>query len=342
VQSEQSISPIFIVGTPRSGTTLTARILGRHSNIFMPGETHFFEDIYARREGIGDLVGVKEKRIVAERLYSLYHRYYEEEDQLRVESMFSDSTELYRLIESCHDYGEVLLKFMSAQMSYEKKTRWGNNAPRDLFHVEEIKALYPGAKIIICVRDIRGFLLSYQGKWKVTGDEHVERLKKLYHPVVTSLLWKSSMKKAMAVLGELENDDVKLVRYEDLVSEPARTLESICHYIGEEYEPDILNVHTHNSSHTSQSQSGIFSTSTSLWETELTPEEISVGQMIGRTEMLSLGYEKKLVQANVFKIGYMFLQTPIALYEALRANRAVIGPLLPYVMRRLKSLLVSN
>jgi hypothetical protein len=342
VQSKEFSSPIFIVGTPRSGTTLTAKILGRHSNIFMPGETHFFEDIYSRREEIGDLVSVEEKRIVAERLYSLYHRYFEEEDQLRVESMFADSTEIMRLIDSCHDYGEVLSEFMSAQMGYEKKIRWGNNAPRDIFHTKEIRALYPRAKIIICVRDIRGFLLSYQGKWKVTGDEHVERLKKLYHPVVTSLLWKSSMKKAITVLGELEDDDVKLVRYEDLVGDPGRTLASICHYIGEEYEPDILNVHTHNSSHTSQSQSGIFSTSTSLWETELTPEEISVGQMIGRREMLSLGYEKKLVTASVLKIVYIFLQTPMALYKALRANRGVIGPFFPYMIRRIKSLLVSN
>jgi hypothetical protein len=338
-----SDSPIFIVGTPRSGTTLTAKILGRHSNIFMPGETHFFEDIYARRGEIGDLVGAKEKRVVAERLYSLYHRHMEKESQFRVESMFADSTELYHLIESCHDYGEVLSTFMSAQMSYEKKFRWGNNVPRDIFHIEDIWALYPGAKVIICVRDIRAFLLSYRNKWKVArNDFQIERMKDIYHPVVTSLLWKSSMKTAMAVLGEPKSDDVKLVRYEDLVGEPNQTLASICQFIGEEFEPDIINVRGHNSSHTSQSQQGIFSTSINLWETELTAEEISVGQVVAQKEMLLLGYEKKPVSGSLLRMAYMFLQTPVALFRALRANRDIIGPLVPYMARRIKSLLVSN
>ncbi len=44
-----------MVGTPRSGTTLCASILGRHSTIYMGGENHFFEDIYARREQLGAL-----------------------------------------------------------------------------------------------------------------------------------------------------------------------------------------------------------------------------------------------------------------------------------------------
>jgi hypothetical protein len=48
-------APIFIVGTPRSGTTLMARILGNHSILYRPGETHFMQDIYARRATIGDL-----------------------------------------------------------------------------------------------------------------------------------------------------------------------------------------------------------------------------------------------------------------------------------------------
>ena len=34
--------PIFIVGNPRSGTTLTAVLLDRHSKIAVPPETNFF------------------------------------------------------------------------------------------------------------------------------------------------------------------------------------------------------------------------------------------------------------------------------------------------------------
>lgn len=37
-------SPVFTVGAPRSGKTLTARLTGNHSNIFMPGETRFLNE----------------------------------------------------------------------------------------------------------------------------------------------------------------------------------------------------------------------------------------------------------------------------------------------------------
>ena len=53
IRSIKNRHPVFIIGTPRSGTTLTAKILGRHSNIFMPGETHFFDDVYSVVFGAG-------------------------------------------------------------------------------------------------------------------------------------------------------------------------------------------------------------------------------------------------------------------------------------------------
>ena len=34
------------------------------------------------------------------------------------------------------------------------------------------------------IRDIRDFLKSYKGKWKITSDNEAGRLKKLYHPVM--------------------------------------------------------------------------------------------------------------------------------------------------------------
>lgn len=48
--TKQSVAPIFVFGIPRSGTTLTAMIIGRHSRLFMSGETHYIDDIYSRRK----------------------------------------------------------------------------------------------------------------------------------------------------------------------------------------------------------------------------------------------------------------------------------------------------
>ncbi len=332
-------APVFIVGTPRSGTTLTAKILGRHSRIFMPGETHFFDDIYSRKT---DADHISDEMIsdICNHLYDLYGRYYEPDDQDRIERLFVSVDELKNEMAGCLTYSDIFKRFMDVQMQHEEKVRWGNNAPRDLFSVDDILEFYPNAKIIVCVRDARAFLLSYQGKWKVTGDEHVERLKKLYHPVITSLLWKASMKLVPALKKKVPTENIIIVKYEDLVTSAEKTVRHICDVIQEDYEPDMLNVMTHNSSNAPQA-GGIFSTSVFRWKTDLKPEEIAVSQLFCKKQLSDLGYGFVSPGASVHKLVFIFLNTPFALWRALHANKEMRGPLLPYLYRRLSALIRS-
>ncbi len=332
-------SPIFIVGTPRSGTTLIAKILGRHSRLFMPGETHFFDDIYSRKDDahILDIDTIEE---ISVRLYDLYDRYYEPDDQQRIEKLFSSSVELKEQLSGCKSYSDIFNYFMSIQMEVEGKKRWGNNAPRDLFCIDDILDFYPDAKIIVCVRDVRAFLLSYQGKWKVTGDEHVERLKKLYHPVITSLLWKASMKLVPDIRRKVNNDNYIIVKYEEIVTNPGFIIKRICKIIGESFEADMLNINTHNSSNKSTGK-GIFSTSIGRWKTDLKPEEIAISQFIGKKQLINLDYGFVKSNASFISILICFITALVALWRALDANKAMRGPLLPYLFKRIAALVRS-
>ncbi len=330
--------PIFVVGTPRSGTTLTAKMLGRHSRLFMPGETHYFDDVCSRSEQLGDVESNGAITKIAERLYTIYERYYEDEDQRRINTLFPAPTDLREALHGCVDYGDVLNRFMGLQMEGVSKSRWGNNAPRDLFSYRDIKAYFPGAKFVVCVRDIRAFLLSYKGKWKVvTGDVHVNRMKKLYHPVVTSYLWKSSMRQVASLMNEVPSGDWVIVRYEDLVAEPEKTMRQVCETIGEEFEHSMLDVDTHNSS-CSGEEAGIFSSSVNRWLSELSPEEILIGQHIAKKELSCHGYSNVDVSVSAWRLLWIWIGTPFGLWNALYANRAVRGPLVPYLAKRIGAL----
>ena len=329
-------SPIFIVGTPRSGTTLTARILDKHSSIFIPGETHFFDDIWARRKELGREFDQSCRFKILERLKTLYGRYNESDDQARVAALLDDMQVRDNLSNNWNSYTDVFSSFMEMQMLHEGKKRWGNNTPRDIFHVQTIMDFFPQAKIIVCVRDVRDFLLSYQGKWRATAPEEVERLKKLYHPVITSLLWKSSMKLLPGIKESVPRQNLHIVRYENLVTDPENTVKEICEIIGEDFEQGMLNVETYGSSHGNMDQ-GIFSSSIGRWKTQLSQEEIWIAQKICQNQMNDLGYE--LVETNNYtlkSIGF-FASTPLALFRGLHANRHKRGPLLPYLAIRLKS-----
>src|SRR5881227_961779 len=47
--------PIFVVGCPRSGTTLFRTMLSAHRSIAIPPETRYLMNLYWRRSALGDL-----------------------------------------------------------------------------------------------------------------------------------------------------------------------------------------------------------------------------------------------------------------------------------------------
>jgi hypothetical protein len=328
--------PIFVIGAPRSGTTLTAKILGRHSRIFMPGETHFFDDIYARRRELGELSDAESIQQVFTRLRTLYRRYDETPDQHRVDKLLRMDGVLEQLAR-CRNYKAMLSCFMEIQMRSMGKVRWGNNVPKDIFHVEDILSFYPDAKFLVCVRDVRDFLLSYKNKWKNTGEENADRVRRLYHPVVTSLLWKASVKQILRIRILVPRENLMTIRYESLVQNPKLLVREICRFLGEDFEEDMLNVDEKNSSF-QVGQKGIYSSSVGRWRRLLTNEEVYIAQAIAGSMLAEFGYSPGELNINPWKVGYIYATVPYGLGRAVHANGAIRGPLLPYVLKRVAAL----
>lgn len=330
-------APVIVMGTPRSGTTLTAKILGQHPELFMPGETHFFDDVYSRREKLGSPTSKQGAKNIAERLFTLYGRYNEPDDQVRIEALTSVDKLSHDIFKTCADYEEVFSLFMTMQMSHYSKIYWGNNTPRDLFNVSEIREFYPNAKIIVCVRDPRDFLGSYKGKWRATANEEVDRLKRLYHPVITSYLWKANMKQLPNIHHFFPDKSVFILKYEELVTSPEKMVAELCMHIGVEFDVRMLEVSFSNSSEGAGSDKKIFTSSIGGWQKRISQEEAWIAQKICGPEMGKLGYINANLKINVLKIITYTLSAPNALWKALEANKHKRGPLIPYILKRVTS-----
>ncbi len=326
-------APIFVIGTPRSGTTLTANMLNRHSAVMMPGENHFFEDIYSRRGELGTLANPQVRERVVDRMISIYARYNQTTDAERIKEEFG-AANTRSLHDHADSYEQLLHEFMNIRLSFSGKRRWGNNTPKDIFHVRDIMGVFPDVVFVVCIRDLRDFLLSYKGRWKVTTQAHKERLRNLYHPVITTLLWKATVRKIMTLAADAGGDRYIVLRYEDLVRDPEGSARRICTLIGEAYEPDMCQVDENNSSDAASKQ-GIYTSSIGRWESGLSAEEIFIAQSLAGVEMAFLGYEAKAVQPNLFKLLLVAAGLPIAAWRALYANRANRGPTLRYLAKRL-------
>ncbi len=329
--------PVFVVGPPRCGTTLTARILGQHPAIFMPGETHFFEDIYARRRELGAPCDDDARARIIERLQTLYDRFRELPDQARVERLFAGA-EFRAALNRARSYRDIFSAFLEAQMGAVGKRRWGNQVPRDLFELDRVFAFFTDARVVACVRDPRDFLLSYRDKWQRDGSGwEADRLRRLYHPVITALLWKSSIRTLRAAQRRY-GSRIMINPYEALVADPEAQVRAICAFLDEEFRPEMLNVDASNSS-AQTTTVGIFTSSVGRWRRDLPVADAVVLQGICRAEMRATGYAPERVRANPLAVATRLASSPFAGCRALAANKAKRGPTLPYLAKRLGALM---
>jgi hypothetical protein len=110
------------------------------------------------------------------------------------------------------------------------KRRFGDKTPNYFHLLPVLDTLYPGAKFIHLIRDGRDVAISYiDNGWY-----------RYYQPEFS---WVRVMKSRQKFLSSAHNYQILEVKYEDLVLEPRREVMRICEFLGEEFEPDMLNWH---------------------------------------------------------------------------------------------------
>lgn len=141
-------SPFFILATARSGTTLLEQCLNRHTQLFVPPETYFFNQLQ------------KNSTETAEQLQAFVDEYLASPQASFIASHPQIISE--RLLKQADDAGMVFENMMSLLMKQagQGKKIWGEKTPMHLFHAESILSLFPDAKFIFLVRDGRAVVNS--------------------------------------------------------------------------------------------------------------------------------------------------------------------------------------
>jgi hypothetical protein len=315
-----------------------ARILGRHPRLDAPGETHFFEEIWPGREPEVLDMRSEELMLAANRLYYALgiHRF--EVSQEKILSSFTIDDLLDRAQNLGGGYQGLFRAFSDLLTAGAGADRIVEDTPRHLFHMHAIKTMFPGAKILGMVRDPRDFIASYKNLWKITADIEKDRIRSLYHPVVTSYYWRSSMNTLLRHANHCCRGYIHLVRYEDLVQEPEKVVRALCDFIDEGYNDDLLAIDNKNSSF-EDAGSGIYSSSMGRWRTALEPHEQWIVQYVNRGNMARLDYLLEIVPFPVFSVFTSYLVAPFALMRTFWTNRARRGSLPLYLARRIRGML---
>jgi hypothetical protein len=210
--------PIFVVGAHRSGTTLLQALLGAHPRIGAPPELDFYGRVWVRRQEFGDLNDdAVLRKVVA---FTLDRRTLQEAG-FDVESAYA------RACRGARTYAGVLDAVMNDFAAHQGKVRWCEKTPFQ--PVAWVWEQFPSAQLVHIVRDPRDSVASHRNMpFDNPG------------PVELARRWRRFSEPALRVGAAHDPSGYLRIRYEDLAREPGTVLRQVFTFLGEEFDPAVL------------------------------------------------------------------------------------------------------
>ena len=302
--------PIFIVGSPRSGTTLLRNMLNRHPAIAICGETFFQHAVYKRRRRFGDLSDLQNR----ERLVSQYI------STRALRNMGIDLRTLREtLLQDGTSYPALFLSLLRFYARARNKVRYGEKTPQHAEFTETLCQWYPSAYVIHLVRDPRDTVASLLRMPWAPGS------------VIANARW--WLRCNLSAWRSRHRPQYWQVRYEELVTCPVRELGKICAFIGEDYSPLMLEPNwdpATNRPWFRRAEEPVTTSRIGRWREELTADEAGLVEWVVGRHMQTFGCEALTRAPRVMAIagGLAF-----AVVDAVRRRMAEFPAALYYLVR---------
>lgn len=217
--------PIFVIGAPRSGTTLLRVMLSCHSRIYIPPESDFIPRLFPNPT---QRPMTRAKALRAVRTVLENRRFFREwkDDPIDPEAFVGTLPDLTPAI-----FLDGLYRAYAAQYSAD---RWGDKSPIYTHFMGLLAGLFPVAQFVHLIRDGRDSALSalaaYPDRFYVD----------MYFAARS---WRGRVHAAREAGAALGPDRYLEIRYEELTLDPEGVLRAVCGFLGETYEPAMRESH---------------------------------------------------------------------------------------------------
>lgn len=211
---------IVLLGFPRSGTTLVRRLLSAHSRLSCPGETHLLSACARFRQAHRVVDGLEVSVATALRLLEV------------PDEMATDH--LRRLVRDVH----------RAYAARSGKPRWIEKTATDVFHLDAIESLFDDELTYLFVTrhglDVCCSVQEWCQRMEAFPPELHEYVRQFAQPLVAiAHAWVDVMA-SVRLFTERRAGNGLVVSYERLVADPARELGRVLEFLGEAWEPGLL------------------------------------------------------------------------------------------------------
>jgi sulfotransferase family protein len=213
--------PLFIGACPRSGTTLLRSLLNNHPDLAVPVETNFAIPLWANRDRLGDLRVADNRRRVAEWIFDAPRR----GGRRMLAGVIDRDEAVERVVHAPPTLGSILAVTFALFAEGNRKPRWGDKRPGYAYHLGAVFGLFPNAQFVNVVRDPRATVAS-----AVALDRYGQDIGAAV--ATATAIWETAVERVDRFARRLRPDQLLDVRYEDLVRDPAPTLQRVCDFCG--------------------------------------------------------------------------------------------------------------
>jgi hypothetical protein len=303
--------PIFVVGCPRSGTTLVQCILSASSQAFSLPETHFFSWVLPQL-GVAALARVDLQQIATARQAC------EAEAELTLPSNLWADLARRSDLRAVDIFLAVVDHFRPANAAVPRMIE---KTPRHVLHMESIGELFQDAVFVNVVRDPVDVASSLQGvpfESSRSMLSHAER-------------WLESVRAAQT-FATVNPCRITTVVYEELVREPEAQTRRLCEFVQLPYEARMLEEFGREATRNvgrgeawkRDVAGGVIMNRQGVWRTRLTPGQAWLVAQTTRGLRREYGYAES-PKARAASIAAAIVNEARVRFREARSSTGVVG-----------------
>lgn len=222
--------PIFIVGYPRSGTTLLQRLLAAQPGIYTFPETHFFCVIEKKIQW-----GEDRESIPPGALAAVFENI---KKKMELQLTIAEQLDLRRQAADGKLSSKALFEFIVARCLRERHPgienvpgwRWLEKTPNHAHFLERIIAMYPDAQVLHILRHPVPAIYSRKLKFPFNRDTPLGELARRW----------SRMLLDVERFQDAHPERIFSLRYEDLVRDMDGQMQGVAAFLKGAFDPNIL------------------------------------------------------------------------------------------------------
>jgi hypothetical protein len=295
MEQKSQIPVFFIIGRPRTGTTLLQSLFDAHPGICIPWECQFVLNLYP---AYGNITNWTREHL--ERYYAdLMHQWQFSSWNINLEKLKTDllnckGDNTYRDI--CQ---VVYLNFISFYPK-DKVGLIGDKNHGYTIYTSRLRKIYPEAKFIYMLRDYRD---NFDSVKRVDFEV----------PIVSLVVykWKYFYRKALQASNR-HPDSFFFIRYEDLVSEPEKYFRKISDFLNIPFLPEVFDFYkmkgkaeeTYPTDVLEKHHKSLFNpintSRLGLWKKSMSETQVKIADLVAGKYAGQAGYERKYKGFNLY------------------------------------------